>query len=384
MKIKNSFADALGAFRARKLRNQAIAKASSHDVAPDTLRDKVEALHPGLQKANVESVEHLPSGFTRLTLSLPKPFVLISGTYCVLYARINGSLASRPYSVSSSPSKAKEGKFELCIEDMPGGFFSHYLCHELRPGDELLAEVNMGSFHHEPLRDTPDFVAIAGGGALTPFLSMAKEINEDPKGRHMKFFVAVRTRAEVLDFDELRRIASEHVEVIMVYSDEEVPNEEHGFVDGAMLLRHGCRLDQTYFVCGPGPMIPFLMGEFAKLGVASKFIRAENNAPITYTSEIENKVSITVHQGDRTTIILADPKEPLAVAIERSGNFIHTSCRHGHCGFCRIEVLSGDYAIPEGKDQRRYGDKALNVVHGCCTFPLSDLEIRIPIPAVDF
>ncbi len=95
----------------------------------------------------------------------------------------------------------------------------------------------------------------------------------------MKFFVAVRTRAEVLDFDELRRIASEHVEVIMVYSDEEVPNEEHCFVDGAMLLRHGYRLDQTYFLCGPGPMIPFLMGEFAKLGVPSKFIRAENNAP---------------------------------------------------------------------------------------------------------
>ena len=118
--------------------------------------------------------------------------------------------------------------------------------------------------------------------------------------------------------------------------------------------------------------------------VPSKFIRAENNAPITYASEIENKVSITVHQGDRTTIILADPKEPLAVAIERSGNFIHTSCRHGHCGLCRIEVLSGDYAIPKRKDQRRYGDKALNVVHGCCTFPLSDLEIRIPIPAVDF
>ena len=91
------------------------------------------------------------------------------------------------------------------------------------------------------------------------------------------------------------------------------------------------------------------------------------------------KFEIEVHQGTYTARISAYANESIAVALERSGLRIHTACRGGECGACRIKVLSGTYFIPKENDHRRETDKEYNYVHSCSTYPTSNLKIKINI-----
>ena len=80
-----------------------------------------------------------------------------------------------------------------------------------------------------------------------------------------------------------------------------------------------------------------------------------------------------------TLTVDAFVQEPIAVALERAGIKIHTRCRGGVCGICRIKVISGNVYVPEENDGRRDADKKLGYVHCCHAYPMSDLEIKIPI-----
>ena len=99
-----------------------------------------------------------------------------------------------------------------------------------------------------------------------------------------------------------------------------------------------------------------------------------------YPKEFINKeFNIEVHQGLDIQTIKALSNESILVSLERSGYIIHTACRGGSCGVCRIKVISGDYFIPKENDKRRYTDKEYNYVHSCSTYPLSDMKIKINI-----
>ena len=88
---------------------------------------------------------------------------------------------------------------------------------------------------------------------------------------------------------------------------------------------------------------------------------------------------MTVHRGIQEDVIPARAKESIAAALERAGIRLETGCRSGECGFCRTKVLSGSYFVCPENDGRRAADKEFNYVHACAAYPLSDLEIRIPI-----
>ena len=93
----------------------------------------------------------------------------------------------------------------------------------------------------------------------------------------------------------------------------------------------------------------------------------------------DQEFEIEVHQGTQVTRIRGMAKESIATALERSGLRIHTCCRAGSCGTCRIKVLEGNYFIPSENDHRRAIDKEYNYVHSCSTYPTSDLKIKINI-----
>jgi ferredoxin len=93
----------------------------------------------------------------------------------------------------------------------------------------------------------------------------------------------------------------------------------------------------------------------------------------------DEEFEIEVHQGIHITRIRGLAKESIATALERSGLRIHTGCRAGACGLCRIKVLEGSYFIPSDLDHRRAADKEYNYVHSCSTYPTSNLKIKINI-----
>ena len=134
-------------------------------------------------------------------------------------------------------------------------------------------------------------------------------------------------------------------------------------------------------------MYDFVRGELAKLNVPKRRIRYEVFGQVRditkfegFPQELKDKeFTISVMQGIAETKINAKATESIAVALERAGLKVHTACRSGACGFCRIKVLDGKYFVcPEG-DGRRGADKDFNYVHACSTYPISDMKIKINI-----
>ena len=78
-------------------------------------------------------------------------------------------------------------------------------------------------------------------------------------------------------------------------------------------------------------------------------------------------------------MIPAKASESIAVALERAGLKIHTACRSGSCGFCRIKVLDGPYYVCPQNDGRRGADKDFNYVHACSTYPTGSMKIKLNI-----
>jgi ferredoxin len=131
----------------------------------------------------------------------------------------------------------------------------------------------------------------------------------------------------------------------------------------------------------------FLKKELAKLNVPARRIRYDApGQPEDISKEegypVETKdqtLRLCVKQGIHESVIDAKADESIATALERAGLKIHTACRSGACGVCRIKVLNGEYYVNPNHDGRRGADIDFNYVHACSTYPLSDLTVKINI-----
>jgi len=88
---------------------------------------------------------------------------------------------------------------------------------------------------------------------------------------------------------------------------------------------------------------------------------------------------ILVRRGIQADTISASGSESVAVALERAAIPVNTHCRNGECGYCRGQLLSGEIFVSPIGDGRRQMDKEMGWFHPCASWPLSDLEIKIPI-----
>ena len=70
--------------------------------------------------------------------------------------------------------------------------------------------------------------------------------------------------------------------------------------------------------------------------------------------------------------------ESMLVALERANLTPPSKCRSGECGFCRSYLISGNIYVSPISDWRREGDKKYNFFHPCSSYPISNLEIKVP------
>ncbi len=386
MKIKGFLKDISGIFRIKKLRKQKIAKANGEEIPEDKISKIAKELHPGKFKAVVSDIANEADHTKRITFASKHIPFFKAGNYLTVELAIGGSVVTRPYSIVSSPSKAyKEKTIDIIVKDYQDGFISHYLTNDLQIGDEVLLEVGLGEFNYEEYRDNKNIVAIAGGIGITPFISMAHDIVDRNLDLNLTIIYGSVNPKEIIAKDELDSLEQDNIKVIHVISGNYKYNGEKGFITKDIIKKYSPR-ECTYFICGPKVMYDAVIKEIAANGADLRRIRKEAfpisdilldpNFPKEYADQ---EFEIEVRQGTYKTRIKAKARESIATALERSGLRIHTGCRGGSCGFCRIKVIKGDYYIPEENDQRRFTDKEFNYVHSCVTYPLSDLIIKINI-----
>ena len=387
MKIKGFLKDLLGSSRAVKRRKAAIESANGDKIEEDHITKVARILHPGKIKATVSSISKETNDSVRIRLSSKDIPIYKAGTYLTIELQIKESYVTRAYSIITSPKVAYENKYvEIIVKDYQDGFVSSYLNHDLKENDEVIIEVGLGFFYYDEFRDHKNVMAIAGGAGITPFIAMAHDIKERNLPLNLLILYGSDNPNEIIAKKELDEIKCENIQIVDVISGNYPSYKgEKGFINREIIKKYALE-DPTYFICGPIKMYELVKKELESLGVDIRRIRHESFA-IKDASTLKDfpkelldkEFNIEVHQGIDVKTIKAKAKESIATALEINGYRIHTSCRSGECGVCRIKIKEGTYFIPEGYDHRRLADKEFNYVHSCSTYPTSDLVIKINI-----
>ena len=368
----------------RKNRAEMIASAEAKPL-PGTYRvnELAKRLHPAAQYLKIAEIvqeTHDAKSFVLVpdeeagTRELA-PFK--AGSYINVRTTLAGSVARRTYSLSSSPKEALEGKYRITVKLKEGGFLSAWLHNEAKVGDKLTATEPGGHVTHSGIRDCKKVVALAGGSGITPFMSMAKAIDEGTEDFEMTLLYGARTEADLVfraDFDAIAARCPK-VKVVYVLSEEQKEGFEAGFITAELIKKYAGAEQFSIYAVGPGAMCDFLDRELPKLGLAQKFIRMERTEDVCDAGEVKD-YTLTVHYRDELHTIPARSDETVLTAFERAGLAVNNKCRVGYCGFCRSRLVKGEYHANR-YEQLRIADKQFHYFHPCCSYPMSGMEIEV-------
>ena len=353
-------------------------------------------LHPAVQHLRVEKVVQETADAISYTL-VPdtekgtKELAFFSaGNYLSIREVVDGVTLTRPYSLSSSPKESEAGVYRLTVKRTEGGLMSVYIQDHWRVGTCVEASAPLGTFTYNRLRDAKTIVGLAGGSGITPFYSMAQAIAEGDMDAKLILLYGAKTVEDIVFHKELDALAAacEKLQVVYVLSDEEREGFAHGFLS-ADLIRQYAPEDAEYsiFICGPKNMYRFVDQEIATLGLRRKFVRHElfgepfgKDLGEDAAVQAGQTFQLTVHQpGEAVRTITCSTDETLLRSMEKAGIHAPAHCRSGVCGFCHSRLMAGKVYVPENHEARREADMIYSYVHPCVSFPLSDLEIELPI-----
>ena len=222
---------------------------------------------------------------------------------------------------------------------------------------------------------------------------MAGAIVDGDEDFELTLLYGSRNKDAILFYDELLDITqkTDKVKVVHVLSDENADASEEGFEKGfitAELIKKYAPENEYYsvFICGPQVMYNFLEKELPKLELPKKYIRhemfGEFHDPKTqadYPSDVPETVTITVTIQDETKTVTGSTNDSVLQILEKNGIAAPARCRSGECGFCHSHLLSGKVYVPKHLEYRRLADFKFDCIHPCCSFPLSDLVINVPV-----
>ena len=340
-----------------------------------------KSLHPKEQNLVISRIEeHADIAKSYYFKSEAAPLAYFkAGQYLTFKLEIGNSVVTRSYSIASAPASALNGEYQITVKRISGGFVSDYILDNWKVGDKVTAYAPEGNMTYSPLRDAKTIVAIAGGSGITPFLSLARAIDNGDEDCALTLLYGCRNSDEILFKAELDSLSerNEKINVVYVLSHSDEDGYEKGFVGADIIRKYAPEGKYSIFVCGPGGLYKFLETELPKLDLERKYIRFEVFSSGKKAEENPKEYSITVINRGDETVIKASSNETVLCAFERAGIVVPARCHTGECGFCRSKLVSGKVYIPEGEDKRRIADMQFNFIHPCCCYPESDLVIRI-------
>jgi ferredoxin-NADP reductase len=375
---------------------------------PDT-EDPIKELSKGLHSENFQLIITAVKDTTKTTKTyrlklapnsnLKRLPLFRAGQYLSIKTDLDGIKITRPYSISSSPSDTlgkgknlrEEGFYELTIKIKEDGFLSSKIFDNWKVGSIISVSGPHGNIYYDDLRDSKEIIGIAGGSGITPFRSIMREIIAQDLDIKFTLLYGSCREDDIIFAEELNKLAERATNKIKIVNICSEPSENwtgpSGFITAKFIREYAGPIEgKTFFISGPQAMYEFLEREFEKLKIPKKRIRRELyrqpddiSLNLKFPVDVKGKMfNITVKMGSKLKKIKASANESVLVALERAGIGHDSQCRSGECGLCRSLLLSGDIYINDENDGRRAGDKKFGFFHPCSSYPLSDLEIKIP------
>jgi len=173
--------------------------------------------------ARLESRIELSDGLATFRFALESDFAFSPGQYATLWLTHKGKTIARPYTITSSPSSRRVLEFYVNLVKeghLTPSLWEFDVIEGLRSGDPQTSAIITGPRGRFILkaRDLRDYIFVASGTGLAPFMSMIRKLNEDfitaPKNFHpRKIYLVhgVRHPGHLGYRDELEALALETI-----------------------------------------------------------------------------------------------------------------------------------------------------------------------------
>src|SRR5689334_1698379 len=237
---------------------------------------------PQFHPLTVARVEQLTDDAVAVTFDIPEELAedyrFKPGQALTLRRVEDGRDERRSYSICA-PMGAQP---RVGVREVPGGFFSSYLVHQVQPGDTIEVLPPSGTFTAD-LSVPGDHVFVVAGSGITPVLSLAGTVLRDSVSTVTVFYGNRRTNT-VMFADELADLKDRfgtRLQLVHVLSREPRDAElTSGRLDAARLrtlvenLVDAERVDH-WWLCGPHGMVDDARALLAELGVPTDKVHQE-------------------------------------------------------------------------------------------------------------
>ncbi|MBB3764059.1 ferredoxin--NADP reductase [Sphingomicrobium lutaoense] len=291
---------------------------------------------------------------------LAETFAFKAGQHLTLKATIDGEEVRRNYSLCVAP---HEGQLKVTVKRIAGGVFSNWVGDHLKEGDRLDVLPPHGSFTYDFDESAPPrhYVAFAGGSGITPIMSLLRTaLAREPEARFTLFY-GNRDSSSVIFLDQLSDLKDRYMGRFELFH---FLSEEAGDVDlfNGMLDRETCdaviedlvrdpKAVESYFICGPGPMMDAAEAALLDAGVDKPRIHIERFTAGRPSAAVAAQLAQAKQQASGTHMwVTLDGR---ARKVEFNGDNILDSareaglpapfaCKAGVCATCRARVTEGD------------------------------------------
>jgi ring-1,2-phenylacetyl-CoA epoxidase subunit PaaE len=342
---------------------------------------------PRFHPLTVAEVERLTDDAVAVTFTVPPEladdYAFAPGQALTL-RRVEGERDERrSYSICAPMGAAPR----VGVREVPGGFFSSWLVHSVRPGDEIEVLPPSGTFTAD-LSQPADHVFVVAGSGITPVLSLAGTVLRDGRSTVTVFYGNRRTNT-VMFADELADLKDRYgtrLQLVHVLSREPRDAElTSGRLDGDRLRTLvGAFTDAEHvdhwWLCGPHGMVTEARALLTELGVPVERVHQElffvDEVPPEPVRGDEETVegpssAVTVVLDGRTTTLALPRGVPVLDSAQKVRADLPFACKGGVCGTCRARVTDGEVQM-----RRNYALEPAEVAAGyvltCQSLPISD------------
>ena len=192
-----------------------------------------------------------------------KPLVFAPGQFAFIKLELDGVLGeSHPFSMSSGPN---DKSLNFGIKNL--GDYTALLA-TAESGTKVKIDGPYGTFSNAIVKN-PRQIWIAGGIGVTPFVSMAKALED---GQSVDLYYCAKTKDEAVYLSTLEKIASRKSNLKIILFTE----SQNNYLTASYIQKNSKSLDgANYMICGPPSMMKSLKAQLKKIGIKKRNINTE-------------------------------------------------------------------------------------------------------------
>ncbi|MFC4564916.1 1,2-phenylacetyl-CoA epoxidase subunit PaaE [Nocardiopsis mangrovi] len=341
---------------------------------PPTTSPPARRTRAAFHTLTVASVDRLTDDAVAVGFDVPAglrdAFAFRAGQSLTLRRVVDGREHRRSYSICA----AVGDRPRIGVREIPGGLFSTWLAHDVRPGDRIDVGTPTGAMCADPSAGGRHLCVAAGSG-ITPLLSIASSVLAHPAAR-MTLLYGNRTAGSVMFAEELADLKNRYgprFDLVHVLSREPRDVELFsGRLDTGRLRRLLTALvplgslDHVW-LCGPFGMITGAREVLAELGVAPGRVHAElffvdEPPPEPHRADpvaAGDTSDVTIVLDGRTTTAPLPRGRSILDGAQAVRGDLPFACKGGVCGTCRARLVAGEAGM-----RRNYALDASELAQG--------------------